>query len=219
MSQVALSGPPLALFLIATISIGCFALLVGIVLGLLGAVAFTLTVVGFGLIFLFPTLLITIGFATFIWLWGWATYYILKHFNEKEIPGIHKPLGDGVAEQAGVKDQVDMLTGKQEVPEFPPKGEGEGAGGGEGEGEGGGEKRKEHAQQAQGKHHNDNERHSKKEQNGSAHSANGGPTKKVTDAGKGVTDAGKGVTGKAQGAAGGVQGVAGGVKGAVPAAG
>lgn len=110
-SQIALTGFPLGLFLILTISVAIFAILVGIILGLLGAVLFIVTCTGFALIFLLPTLFVTIGIATFVWLWGVGVYYILKYFNEKPIPGIHTGLGEGLADQMGVKDQLAAITG------------------------------------------------------------------------------------------------------------
>ena len=88
--------------MVMTISVAIFAILAGIILGLLGAVLFIVTCVGFGLVFLLPTLFVTIGIATFIWLWGMGTYYILKYFNEKPIPGIHQGLKEGLAEQSGL---------------------------------------------------------------------------------------------------------------------
>ena len=53
-SQVALSGPALALFFCLVITIAVFALLAGILVGLLGAVAFIVLAVGVALIFLLP---------------------------------------------------------------------------------------------------------------------------------------------------------------------
>ena len=63
---------------------------------MLGAVVFTVVCVGIALIILLPTLFVTTFAAAFIWLWGVGAYFIVKWFNKKEIPGVHKPLGEGM---------------------------------------------------------------------------------------------------------------------------
>lgn len=127
-SQVALTGFPLGLFVLMTISVAIFALLVGLILGLLGAVLFIVAAVGFAVIILLPILFFTTAAATFIWLWGLAGYYILKWFNKKDIPGIHGDSKGGI--QGGLEEQLGAITGKG-----GPKGEADGDGekeGGEG---------------------------------------------------------------------------------------
>lgn len=84
-----------------TISVVIFAILAGLIIGLVGAVLFIVTCVGFALIILLPTLFLTTAAATFIWLWGLGGYYILKKFNQKEIPGIHVPMKEGMQNQLG----------------------------------------------------------------------------------------------------------------------
>lgn len=102
-----------------TISVVIFALLAGIIIGLVGAVLFIVTCVGFALIILLPTLFITTAAATFIWLWGLGGYYILKKFNKKEIPGIHTDLKGGVQDQA--MGQLGGITGEGR-PQGDPNG-------------------------------------------------------------------------------------------------
>jgi xanthosine utilization system XapX-like protein len=104
LSQLALSGPAIALFFIMTITVVIFALLAGILVGLIGALLFIVAAVGFALIILLPVLFFTTAAAVFFWLWGIGTYYIVKWFNEKPVPGIHESLPGGVAEQSGLKD-------------------------------------------------------------------------------------------------------------------
>jgi len=94
-----------------TISVVIFALLAGLIIGLVGAVLFIVACVGFALIILLPTLFLTTAAATFIWLWGYAGWYILKWFNQKEIPGIHGDLKEGV--QDNVMGQLDGITGER----------------------------------------------------------------------------------------------------------
>jgi xanthosine utilization system XapX-like protein len=104
LSQLALSGPALALFIIMTLTIVIFALVAGILVGLLGALLFIVAALGFALIILLPTLFFTTAAAVFFWLWGMGTYYIVKWFNEKPVPGIHTELAEGVKEQSGLGD-------------------------------------------------------------------------------------------------------------------
>ena len=94
LSQIALSGIPLALFAVMTITVFVFALLAALVIGLLGALLFTAFCVGVALLVLLPTLFITTFAAAFIWLWG--AYYLVKWFNQKEIPGIHTGFVEGI---------------------------------------------------------------------------------------------------------------------------
>ena len=91
-----------------TISVVIFALLAGLIIGLVGAVLFIVVCVGFALIILLPTLFFTTAAATFIWLWGVGGYYIIKKFNKKEVPGIHTDLKGG---PGGLKEQLGAITG------------------------------------------------------------------------------------------------------------
>lgn len=63
-------------------------------------------------VYILERLHFAVGVAIFFWLWGWATYSILKYFNEKPIPGIHTGLKEGLAEQTGIKEPSDTLMGK-----------------------------------------------------------------------------------------------------------
>lgn len=109
LSQVALSGFPLLLFVIMTITVAILALVVGLLVGLIGAVLFILGAVGFALAFLLPTLFLTTAAGVAIWLFGMGAYYIIKWFNEKEVPGVHKPMGDELKNSTGLS--ADSLTG------------------------------------------------------------------------------------------------------------
>ncbi|KAK6439481.1 hypothetical protein LTR95_004314 [Oleoguttula sp. CCFEE 5521] len=77
----AITGVPLFLFVLFSLTVFIFALLVGLVVGLLGAVAFTLVMVGTALVVVLPTLFFTTFAATFLFLWGLGGYYILKWAN------------------------------------------------------------------------------------------------------------------------------------------
>ena len=52
--------------------------------------------------------------AAFIWLWGVGAYFIVKWFNQKEIPGIHKPFEEGMNGMG-----LDALTGSGKPPGDP----------------------------------------------------------------------------------------------------
>lgn len=113
LSHLALSGVPMGLFVIMTITVVIFSIIVALILAVLAAVLFSVACVGFALIILLPTLFITTAAASFIWLWGLGAFYILKWFNKKEIPGIHKPMGEGIEGELG----LDALTGDKAPPE------------------------------------------------------------------------------------------------------
>lgn len=115
LSQIALSGIPLALFVLMSITVLVFALLVGIIVGVLGAVLFTVFCLGFALIVLLPTLLMTTFAATFIFLWGLGAYYIIKWFNQKDVPGIHKGGQEQMQKQLGL-DNLPALNGEAKEP-------------------------------------------------------------------------------------------------------
>ncbi len=118
LSQIALSGIPLALFVLMSITVLVFALLAGILVGVLGAVLFTVFCLGLALIILLPTLFMTTFAGTFVFLWGLAAYYIVKWFNQKDIPGIHKGGKEEMQKQMGL-DSLPALNG--EVKPAPKK--------------------------------------------------------------------------------------------------
>jgi len=125
LSQLALSGPALALFIIMTISVALFALIAGILIGVLGALVFIVGAIAFALIILLPILFFTTFAAVAIWLWGMGAYKIIQWFNKKEVPGIHKPLDSGgpvggLLKQTGLGDSLPALNGGAGKPQ-PPK--------------------------------------------------------------------------------------------------
>ena len=118
LSQIALSGIPLALFVVMSITVLVFALLVGIIVGVLGAVLFTVFCLGLALIVLLPTLFITTFAGTFVFLWGLGAYYIVKWFNQKEVPGIHEGGKESMKKQLGL-DNLPSLNGEAAPPQAP----------------------------------------------------------------------------------------------------
>jgi hypothetical protein len=115
LSQLALSGGPLALFFIMSLTVLVFALLAGIIVGVVGALLFTVFCVGVALLVLLPTLFMTTFAACFIFLWGLGAYYIVKWFNQKDIPGIHTDVVGGTKSQLGL-DGIPALNGELPGP-------------------------------------------------------------------------------------------------------
>jgi hypothetical protein len=79
--NLAITGVPLFLFILFSLTVFIFALVVGLVVGVLAAVAFTLFAVGLALMVVLPTVFFTTMGATFLFLWGLGGYYILKWAN------------------------------------------------------------------------------------------------------------------------------------------
>ena len=105
-----------------TVGVFVFALVAALVIGVLGALLFTAFCVGVALLVLLPVLFITTFAGAFIWLWGVGTYYILKWFNQKDIPGIHSGALDGITgskENESASDSAPATNGESESS--PPK--------------------------------------------------------------------------------------------------
>jgi len=110
LSQIALSGLPLVLFGVMSVTVFIFALLAGILVGVIGALLFVVAALGFALLILLPILFFTTAAAVFIWLWGVGAYFIVKWFNQKDIPGIHTDLKEGLT-KAGQSTGLGDLPG------------------------------------------------------------------------------------------------------------
>lgn len=105
--NIFITGVPLALFILFTLTVLIFSLLVGIILGLLAAVLFTLFCVGVALTIVLPFIFFTTATACFLFLWGLGGYYILKWANNRGDVADEKPLlGSG-----SVGDSLNNLTG------------------------------------------------------------------------------------------------------------
>lgn len=79
-----------------TIGVLVFSLVAALVLGVLGALVFTVFCVGFALLILLPVLFVSTFAGAFIWLWGVGAYYIVKWFNKKDVPGINSKVGESM---------------------------------------------------------------------------------------------------------------------------
>lgn len=81
-----MAGLPLLLFLAFATTTLLVSLTTCLLLGLLAALAFTFFVVGFALIFVVPTIFIASCSATFVFIWGFLGYAILRRLNGGEAP-------------------------------------------------------------------------------------------------------------------------------------
>ncbi|KAL1296511.1 hypothetical protein AAFC00_000020 [Neodothiora populina] len=102
LTNFVLTGPPLFLFILFTVTVLIFAIVVALIVGLLVAVGFTLFAVCVALFVLFPTVFFTTLAASFFFLWGLGGYYLLKWLNKGESPA---------PEGAALGDKLNSLTG------------------------------------------------------------------------------------------------------------
>ncbi|KAH6866319.1 hypothetical protein BKA58DRAFT_341434 [Alternaria rosae] len=101
-TQAALTGLPLALFLAFATTTLLVSLSTCLFLGLLVSIAITFFLVGFALLFVVPTIIIASCSATFIFIWGFVGYIILRRFNEGEEPAkLGTPVGDKLYKLTG----------------------------------------------------------------------------------------------------------------------
>lgn len=109
--NLALTGIPLFLFALFSLSVFLFALIVGLVLGLLAAIGFTLFMVGTALVIVLPTVFFTTASATFLFLWGLGGYYILKWANSDGEDS--RKSSDGKASEGGpsIGDRLNWISG------------------------------------------------------------------------------------------------------------
>ncbi|KAK5677407.1 hypothetical protein LTS10_009977 [Elasticomyces elasticus] len=102
--NIAITGVPLFLFILFTITVALFSLIVGLILGLLAAVLFIVFAVGTALVIVLPTVFFTTMAACFLFLWGLGGYYILNWANgDKE--------GEPAPPGGAVGDKLNSLTG------------------------------------------------------------------------------------------------------------
>jgi len=102
LANLALTGLPLAMFILFTITVFVFSLIVSLLVGLLAALLFTVFMVGMALLVILPTVFFITMAATFIFLWGLGGYYIVKWFNEDPK---NAPKGTAIG------DKLNSLTG------------------------------------------------------------------------------------------------------------
>jgi hypothetical protein len=102
----AITGVPLFLFVLFSLTVFIFALVVGLLVGVLAAVVFTLFMVGLALTIVLPTVFFTTMGATFLFLWGLGGYYALKWANGESEPSKNSESGN-----ATIGDRLNSLSG------------------------------------------------------------------------------------------------------------
>jgi hypothetical protein len=102
-----LTGIPLGLFVLFSLSVFIFSLVVALIVALLAAVIFTLFMVAVALIIVLPTVMFTTGAACFLFLWGLGGYHLLKWANGDGESGDSKDAPEGQA----IGDHLNRLTG------------------------------------------------------------------------------------------------------------
>jgi hypothetical protein len=115
----AITGVPLFLFVLFSLTVFIFALVVGLLVGVLAAVAFTLFAVGLALTIVLPTVFFTTMGATFLFLWGLGGYYALKWANgesdsSKNSEGGSSTIGDKLNSLSGGRLTGFMSAAKQQ---------------------------------------------------------------------------------------------------------
>ncbi|CAD0016026.1 unnamed protein product [Aureobasidium pullulans] len=118
LTNIALTGPPMFLFILFTLTVFIFSLVVALLVGLLVAIGFTLFMVIVALVILFPTVFFTTLAACFFFLWGLGGYYLLKWFNKGESPAAQgDAIGDKINALTGGRLDFIMGGARQEYPD------------------------------------------------------------------------------------------------------
>lgn len=107
--NIALTGVPLGLFILFSLTIATFSLLVGIGGGIIAAVLFTITCVGIALSFVFPIIFFTTMVACFLFLWGLGGYHLIKWINGGDEESAKE--GQPLLESGSIGDSLNALTG------------------------------------------------------------------------------------------------------------
>lgn len=106
------------LFILFTLTVFIFSLVVALLVGLLVAIGFTLFMVIVALVILFPTVFFTTLAACFFFLWGLGGYYLLKWFNKGETPAAQgDAIGDKINALTGGRLDFIMGGARQEYPD------------------------------------------------------------------------------------------------------
>jgi len=97
LTNIALTGPPLLLFAVFTITVFVVSLVAALLIGLIAALLFTVFMLLVSLFIILPTVFMTTIGATFLFLWGLGGYFVLKWFNDGETPAeAGKAIGDSL---------------------------------------------------------------------------------------------------------------------------
>ncbi|KAL0262191.1 hypothetical protein SLS55_003630 [Diplodia seriata] len=103
LTNFALTGLPLVMFAVFTLTVFVFSLVAALLVAVLVALLATAFMVGIALLVVLPTIFLTTMGASFLFLWGLGGYYIMKWFNQ----GGEGPAAKGSA----IGDKLNNLTG------------------------------------------------------------------------------------------------------------
>ncbi|CRG87231.1 hypothetical protein PISL3812_04248 [Talaromyces islandicus] len=109
LSQVAFSGIPLILFVLLTVGVFVSSLVAALVIGLLGALLFTVFCVCVALLFLLPVLFVTTFLGVGVWLWAWGAYFIVRWFGARDtelLTGLSSDLTSRSLGRPGAEDDL-----------------------------------------------------------------------------------------------------------------
>ncbi|KAL1637313.1 hypothetical protein SLS58_009404 [Diplodia intermedia] len=104
LTNFALTGLPLVMFAVFTLTVFVFSLVAALLVAVLVALLATAFMVGIALLVVLPTIFLTTMGASFLFLWGLGGYYIMKWFNQG---GGEGPAAKGSA----IGDKLNNLTG------------------------------------------------------------------------------------------------------------
>ncbi|GAB7343745.1 hypothetical protein MBLNU457_1722t1 [Dothideomycetes sp. NU457] len=117
LTNTALSGFPLFLFIMLGITIFAFSLVLAIVIALVLTVLFVLSALGIALMFFFPIIFFTTLTACFVFLLGLAGYWIFKKFNKGEPGAPGDAIGDKINDMTGGKLNYFMGQARESLAE------------------------------------------------------------------------------------------------------
>jgi len=93
--NILLSGGPLVLFIIFTITTFVFSLIAALLIGLVAALLFVVFMLLVALFVVLPTVFLTTLAATFVFLWGLGGFYVISWLNRTgKLDGEGKAIGD-----------------------------------------------------------------------------------------------------------------------------
>jgi len=121
LSNLVLTGPPLLLFSVFTITVFVVSLIAALLVGLIAALLFTVFMLLVALFIILPTIFMTTLASSFLFLWGLGGYFLLKWFNDGEIPAAAgQAIGDAMNSLTGGR-----LTWLMDAARGTPLGKGE----------------------------------------------------------------------------------------------
>lgn len=126
LANVTLTGLPLLLFIVFSITVFIFSLVAALLIAVVAALLFTVFCIIVALVIVLPTIFITTLGATFLFLWGLGGYYILSWFNSANPAKPGEALGDKLNSLTGGRMDWLMQSVRNPPDPVPTKVHGEG---------------------------------------------------------------------------------------------